>query len=99
MVAKIDTVAVKAWLTTKEAGVYTSTSAWTIRRWIKDGLPCARIHSNAIRIRVTDLDQWMERYINRDDDIEAQLERARKATAKKMKAMGAPCLIRPRRAA
>lgn len=89
----------KAWLTTKEAGEYTSTSRFTIRRWIKEGLPCARIHSNAIRIKVSDLDTWMERYINRDDDIEAQLERARKATVKKMKAMGLPCTIRPRKVA
>ncbi|MGD9949313.1 MAG: helix-turn-helix domain-containing protein [Desulfobulbus sp.] len=87
----------KAWLTTKEAGEYTSTCRGTILRWIGDGLPHARIHTNAIRIKVTDLDEWMERFVNRDEDIEAQLERARVATIKKMKALGIPCNIRPRK--
>jgi excisionase family DNA binding protein len=88
----------KAWLTTKEAGEYTSTSKWTILRWVADGLPLARINSRGtIRIKVTDLDDWMERYFNRDNDIEAQLEKARLKTMQKMKALGIPCNIRPRK--
>ena len=87
----------KAWLTTTEAGAYTSTSRWTVRRWIKDGLPHARINARTIRIKVTDLDDWMEKYVNLDNDIEAQLERARLKTMKKMKEKGIPCNIRLRK--
>ena len=86
----------KAWLTMKEAGEYTSTSRRTVQRWINDGLPCARLNARSIRIKVTDLDEWMEKFINRDNDIEAQLERARLKTIKKMKSLGIPCTIRPR---
>jgi len=34
----------------------------------------------------------MERFVNRDEDIEAPLERARAATMKKMKALGFPAI-------
>jgi len=87
----------KAWLTTAEAGHYTSTSKRTILRWIADGLPCARIHSNAIRVKVTDLDRWMERFVNRGEEIDAQVDKAWAETKKQLRSMGIACKSRPRK--
>jgi len=89
----------RAWLTTQEAGEYTSTSKRTILRWIADGLPCARIHANAIRIKVTDLDNWMERFVDRGVDIDAQVDKAWAETKKQLRSIGIACKSRPRKQA
>ncbi len=85
----------RAWLTTQEAGEYTSTSKRTILRWIADGLPCARIHTNAIRIKVSDLDNWMERFVDRGNDIDAQVDKAWKSAKQQLRSMGISCKSRP----
>lgn len=89
----------KAWLTTQEAGQYTSTSKRTILRWVADGLPCARIHANAIRVKVSDLDSWMERFVDRGNDIDAQVDKAWADAKKQLRSIGISCKGKARRRA
>lgn len=53
----------KLFLTVMEAAIYANVSETMVRGWLKKGLPYIKHgpHNSAIRIRLTDLDQFLAR--------------------------------------
>lgn len=49
------------WITIRDAGARAGVSERTIRNWIREGLPAARVGRRLIRIRSDHLDEWMTR--------------------------------------
>lgn len=77
------------WLTLAGAAVHASVSKRTVSKWLKDGLRHARLSSNSVRIKVADLDAYIERFCTNTVDIDEQVRSAMAKARKKLKAMGA----------
>jgi excisionase family DNA binding protein len=52
----------EGWATIKKAAKYADVSERTFRDWLKNGLKHSRLNAKTIRIRYTDIDEFLERY-------------------------------------
>lgn len=70
------------WVTMAGAAEHASVSKRTVSRWLKDGLKHARLNANSVRIKLDDLDAWMERfcqdYVDVDEQVKSAMDKARK---------------------
>lgn len=62
----------EGWATIKNAAKYADVSERTFRDWLKNGLKHSRLNAKTIRIRYSDIDEFLERFQADDhliDDI------------------------------
>jgi excisionase family DNA binding protein len=52
----------EGWATIKKAAKYADVSERTFRDWLKNGLKHSRLNAKTIRIRYSDIDEFLERY-------------------------------------
>lgn len=52
----------EGWATIKRAAKYADVSERTFRDWLKDGLKHSRLNAKTIRIRYSDIDEFLERF-------------------------------------
>jgi excisionase family DNA binding protein len=52
----------EGWATIKKAAKYADVSERTFRDWLKNGLKHSRLNAKTIRIRYSDIDDFLERY-------------------------------------
>jgi excisionase family DNA binding protein len=76
------------WVRIKDAAVYASVSTRTVSRWLQEGLRHSRLSSNSVRIKIEDLDSWMDRFCQHHVDIDEQVKAAMAKARKKLKSMG-----------
>jgi excisionase family DNA binding protein len=52
----------EGWATIKKAAKYADISERTFRDWLKNGLKHSRLNAKTIRIRYSDIDEFLERF-------------------------------------
>jgi excisionase family DNA binding protein len=52
----------EGWATIKKAAKYADVSERTFRDWLKNGLKHSRLNAKTIRIRYSDIDEFLERF-------------------------------------
>ncbi len=52
----------EGWATIKKAAKYADISERTFREWLKEGLKHSRLNAKTIRIRYSDIDEFLERF-------------------------------------
>ena len=60
----------EGWLSVKKAAKYADVSERTMREWLKDGLHCSRRTRKTIRIKCSDIDAYLERYMVSESKID-----------------------------
>ena len=62
----------KGWANVKNAAKYADVSVRTLRDWLKEGLKHSRLNAKTIRIRYSDIDEFLQQFQASDhfvDDI------------------------------
>ena len=52
----------EGWATIKKAAKYADVSERTFRDWLKNGLKHSRLNAKTIRIRYSDIDEFLDRF-------------------------------------
>lgn len=52
----------EGWATIKKAAKYADVSERTFREWLKNGLKHSRLNAKTIRIRYSDIDEFLDRF-------------------------------------
>ncbi len=52
----------EGWATIKKASKYADVSERTFREWLKNGLKHSRLNAKTIRIRYSDIDEFLDRF-------------------------------------
>jgi hypothetical protein len=60
---------VKGWSKVKAGAQYAGVSERTFRPWLKKGLKHSRLPSGTILIRFIDIDDYLERFAVKDDQV------------------------------
>ena len=50
------------WAKVKEAACYAGVSPRTFRKWLKEGLKCARLPTGTVLVKLTWVDAYLEKY-------------------------------------
>ena len=64
----------KGWANVKNAFKYADVSEKTFRSWLNEGLKHSRLPSGMIRIKYTDIDEFLEQYNVNEDLVENFVE-------------------------
>ena len=67
---ELQTQALRGWLKVKEAAVYCDMPERTIRSWLKDGLRHSRLRSGTILIKVSWIDEFLERFEAQENQVD-----------------------------
>ncbi|MBN1903691.1 MAG: helix-turn-helix domain-containing protein [Deltaproteobacteria bacterium] len=59
----------KGWANVKKASEYVDVSEKTMRNWLKEGLKHSQLPSGTIRIRYTDIDEFLNQYTVNEDMV------------------------------
>jgi excisionase family DNA binding protein len=60
------------WAKVKDAAEYSGVSVRTLREWLKEGLPHARLKTSTILIKYDWIDQWLSQFeVKPDNSVDA----------------------------
>jgi hypothetical protein len=59
------------WAKIKTASRYADVGERTFRKWLKQGLKHSRLSSGTILVRFSDIDDYLERFAIKDDQVKA----------------------------
>jgi excisionase family DNA binding protein len=62
------------WCKVKNAAKYADVSERTIREWLKEGLKHSRLPSGTIRIRYSDIDEYLEQFQVNDNLVDTVVD-------------------------
>jgi excisionase family DNA binding protein len=80
-------MATTGWLTIEGAAKYASASRCTVSKWMKEGLRHARLNSNTVRIKIEDIDAWLDQRCQTSVEVSEQVTAAMAKARKKLKEM------------
>jgi excisionase family DNA binding protein len=64
----------EGWVSIKRAAQYADVSVRTMREWLKSGLNHSRLSKKTIRIRYSDIDEYLERFQVNENAIDAMVD-------------------------
>jgi excisionase family DNA binding protein len=64
------------WGKVKDAAEYSGVSVRTLREWLKEGLPHARLKTSTILIKYDCIDQWLSQFEVTVNDVDEIVEKA-----------------------
>ena len=62
------------WCKVKNAAKYADVSERKIREWLKDGLKHSRLPTGTIRIRYSDIDEYLEQFQVKDNVVDTVVD-------------------------
>ena len=71
---ELQTQALRGWLKVKETAVYCDMSERTVRSWLKYGLRHSRLRSGTILIKVSWIDEFLERFETEENEVDRIVE-------------------------
>jgi excisionase family DNA binding protein len=64
----------EGWASVKKAAQYADVSVRTMRDWLKEGLKHSRLPSGTIRIRYSDVNEYLEQFQVNEHAIDAMVD-------------------------
>ena len=66
------------WVKVKDAARYSGVSERTLREWLKEGLPHARLKTSTILIKYDWIDQWLSQFEVTVNEVDAVVDEVMK---------------------